>query len=118
MANSPAGTFDKGRRLAQLIRECRALLILDGLEPLQYAPTAPTGSELKDQGVAALLKALAQTNDGLCVITTRYSIPDLRNFWQTTAPEIKLNSLSIAAGVALLRKLEVKGTQREFEQLV
>jgi hypothetical protein len=118
MANSPAGSFDKGRRLAQLIGERRALLILDGLEPLQYAPTAPTGSELKDQGVAALLKALAQRNDGLCVVTTRYSIPDLRNFWQTTAPEIKLNSLSTAAGVALLRKLDVHGTQKEFKQLV
>src|SRR5205085_124571 len=81
-------------------------------------PTSPTGSELKDQGIAALLKALAQKNEGLCVVTTRYSIPDLRNFWQTTASEIEINSLSIAAGVALLRKLEVKGTQKEFEQLV
>lgn len=118
MANSAAGSFDKGRRLAQLIGERRALLILDGLEPLQYAPTSPTGSELKDQGVSALLKALATNNDGFCVVTTRYSIPDLRNFWQTTAPEIKLTSLSREAGVALLRTLGVKGTQKEFEQLV
>jgi len=118
MANSAAGSFDKGRRLAQLIGERRALLILDGLEPLQYAPTSPTGSELKDQGVSALLKALATNNNGLCVVTTRYSVPDLRNFWQATAPEIKLTSLSNEAGVALLRKLGVKGTQKEFEQLV
>jgi DNA-binding transcriptional ArsR family regulator len=118
MANSAAGSFDKGRRLAQLIRERRALLILDGLEPLQYAPTSPTGSELKDQGISALLKALATKNDGLCVVTTRYSIPDLRNFWQATAPEIKLTSLSREAGVALLRTLGMKGTQKEFEQLV
>jgi tetratricopeptide (TPR) repeat protein len=118
MANSAAGSFDKGRRLAQLIGERRALLILDGLEPLQYAPTSPTGSELKDQGVSALLKALATKSDGLCVVTTRYSIPDLRNFWQNTAPEIKLTSLSREAGVALLRTLGVKGTQSEFEQLV
>lgn len=118
MANSAASSFDKGRRLAQLVGERRALLILDGVEPLQYAPTSPTGSELKDQGVGALLKALASTNDGLCIITTRYSIPDLRNFWQTTAPEIKLKSLSAEAGVALLRRLGVKGIQAEFEQLV
>ena len=51
-----AGAFDKGRRLAQLVGERRALLILDGLEPLQYAPTSPTPGELKDQGLAALLK--------------------------------------------------------------
>jgi hypothetical protein len=118
MANSAASSFDKGRRLAGLAGSRRALLILDGLEPLQYAPTSPTGSELKDQGVSALLKALATNNAGLCVVTTRYSVPDLRNFWQTTSPEIKLTSLSNEAGVALLRKLGVKGTQREFEQLV
>jgi tetratricopeptide (TPR) repeat protein len=118
MANSAVGSFDKGRRVAQLIGERRALLILDGVEPLQYAPTSPTGSELKDQGVSALLKALATKSEGLCVVTTRYSIPDLRNFWQSTAPEIKLTSLSILAGVALLRTLGVKGTREEFEQVV
>ena len=62
MAGSAQGAFDKGRRLAQLVGERRALLILDGLEPLQYAPTSPTPGELKDQGLAALLKALAATS--------------------------------------------------------
>jgi hypothetical protein len=35
MASSAQGAFEKGRRLAQLAEERRALLILDGLEPLQ-----------------------------------------------------------------------------------
>src|ERR1035437_3497827 len=96
----------------------RALLILDGLEPLQYAPPAPTPGELKDQSLAALLKGLAATSHGLCVVTTRYSIPDLCAYWQTTAPEVKLTRLSKAAGVALLRSFGVKGTQKEFEKLV
>ncbi len=118
MAESSAGAFDKGRRLAKLVGERRALLILDGLEPLQYAPTSPTPGELKDQGIAALLKGLAATNHCLCVVTTRYSIPDLRAYWQTTAPEKKLPRLSSEAGVALLRTLGVKGNQKEFETLV
>ncbi len=118
MAGSAAGAFDKGRRLAQLVGERRALLILDGLEPLQYAPTSPTPGELKDQGVAALLKGLAATSHGLCVVTTRYSLPDLKAFWQTTAPELKLPRLSPTAGVALLRSLGVHGTPQQFETLV
>ncbi len=118
MAGSAQGAFDKGRRLAQLVGELRALLILDGLEPLQYAPTSPTPGELKDQGLAALLKGLAATNNGLCVVTTRYSIPDLRAYWETTAPETNLLRLSKEAGVALLRSLGVKGTQQEFETLI
>ena len=89
-AASPAGAFEKGQRLARLVGQRRSLLILDGLEPLQYAPTAPTPGELKDQGVAALLKGLAAASHGLCVVTTRYSLPDLKAFWQTTAPEVKL----------------------------
>lgn len=77
MANSAADVLDKGRRLARLVGERRALLILDGLEPLQYAPGSPTPGELKDPGLAALLKGLAAASQGLCVVTTRYSIPDL-----------------------------------------
>jgi hypothetical protein len=118
VAASAQGAFDKGRRLAELVGERRAMLILDGLEPLQYAPTSPTPGELKDQGLAALLKGLAATNQGLCVVTTRYSVPDLRAYWQTTAPEHKLKSLSVDAGVDLLKRLGVKGTQKEFEELV
>jgi hypothetical protein len=118
MGGSAQGAFDKGRRLAQLAGERRALLILDGLEPLQYAPTSPTPGELEDAGLAALLKGLAANNKGLCVVTTRYSILDLRAYWQTTAPEVNLPRLSKEHGVALLRSLGVKGTQTEFETLV
>ena len=105
MAGSAQGAFDKGRRLAQLVGERRALLLLDGVEPLQYAPTSPTPGELKDQGLAALLKELAAASLGLCVVTTRYAIPDLRAYRQTTAPMHELPRLSTAAGVKLLRTI-------------
>ncbi|PNE12195.1 MAG: hypothetical protein CR217_04415 [Beijerinckiaceae bacterium] len=118
LAGSARGAFDKGRRLAHLIGERRALLILDGLEPLQYAPASPQPGELKDSGIAALLKGLAANNKGLCVVTTRFSIPDVRAYWQTTAPEVNLLRLSKEAGVALLRSLGVKGAQGDFERLV
>ncbi|MFN0112072.1 MAG: hypothetical protein ACKVZH_24685, partial [Blastocatellia bacterium] len=121
MAGSAAGAFDKGRRLAQLVGERRALLILDGLEPLQYPPGPPLDGKLKDEGLVALLKGLATQSHGLCTVTTRYSMPDLKAFWQNTAPEHALLRLSQAAGVALLEKLGVRkesGTRQEFEQLV
>ena len=119
MAGSAQGAFDKGRRLARLVGERRALLVLDGVEPLQYAPTSPTPGEVKDQGLAALLKGLAATSHGLCVVTTRYALPDLRAYWQTTAPMHELPRLSTAAGVKLLRTIGVKtGSQDDFEKLV
>ena len=118
MANSAQSAFDKGRRLATLVGERRALLILDGLEPLQYSPTSPTPGELKDQGISALLKGLAVACSGLCVVTTRYSLPDLRAYWRTSGPEYTLDRLSTTAGVSLLRSLGVTGAQAEFETLV
>ncbi len=121
MANSAAGVFEKGQRLARLVGERRALLILDGLEPLQYAPTSPLPGELKDQGLAALLKGLATNSHGLCVVTTRYEIPDLRAFLGNTVREEKLARLSTAADVELLQRLGVRkesGSRQDFEQLV
>src|SRR6185295_8222307 len=112
-AASNAGAFEKGQRLARIVGERRALLILDGLEPLQYAPTSPTPGELKDQGIAALLKALASGSHGLCVVTTRYALPDLRAFIGKTVHEEKLTRLSTEAGVAVLQSLGVKGSLRK-----
>ena len=90
MAASAQGALEKGQRLAQLVGERRALLILDGLEPLQYGPTSPQPGELKDQGILALLKGLAAQSRGLCVVTTRYSVANLKNYRQSTAPEKEL----------------------------
>lgn len=117
-AASSAGAFEKGQRLACVVGQRKNLLILDGLEPLQYAPTSPTPGELKDQGLIALLRGLAQHNRGLCLVTTRYSLPDLKSFWKSTAPEVTLHRLSRAASVDLLKKLGVRGAAREFETLV
>ncbi|HEY0762463.1 MAG TPA: DUF4062 domain-containing protein [Pyrinomonadaceae bacterium] len=117
-AASAAGAYEKGQHLARIINKRRSLLILDGVEPLQYSPTSPTPGELKDSALAALLKGLAADSDGLCIVTTRYSIPNLRAFWQTTAPELSLLRLSNVAGVDLLQKLGVKGEPRQFERLV
>ena len=112
MAKSAQGSHEKGKRLAELIGQRRSLLVLDGLEPLQYAPTSPTPGELKDQGLGALLKGLAATSHGLCVVTTRYALPDLRAFHGRTVREEKLARLARAAGVQLLKAHCVTGSDR------
>lgn len=117
LAASPASPWDKGARLAQLVAERRALLILDGLEPLQHPP-GPLAGQLKDPGVLTLLKGLAQRNPGLCVVTTRESVSELARFRESTAPEWKLDHLATPAGVELLKTLGVRGTTTELERLV
>ncbi|HEU4884770.1 MAG TPA: TIR and AAA domain-containing protein [Longimicrobium sp.] len=117
LAAGAASPWDKGTRLAQLVAERRVLLVLDGLEPLQYPP-GPLAGELRDPAIAALLKGLAQRNPGLCVVTTRERVSDLTPFRGSTAPELPLHHLSTPAGVELLRSVGVKGTEAELEALV
>jgi len=113
-AASPAGSFEKGQRLARIVGQRRCLLILDGLEPLQYSTSATAfkPGELKDQGVAKLLKDLATFNQGLCIVTTRVEIPDLQAFKGGAAIEIQLKRLPRRAGMDLLKRLGVKGSER------
>ena len=56
----------------------RCLLILDGLEPLQHAGAANRG-ELKDRALRQMLRNLALNNQGLCVITTRIAVDELKD---------------------------------------
>jgi tetratricopeptide (TPR) repeat protein len=103
---------DRGARLAYLIRKERALLVLDGIEPLQYPPGLMEG-RLKDPGLTALLRGLAGANPGLCVVTTRERIADLAGH-PSTAPQIPLEELEPGAAVALLRQLGVDGRESEL----
>lgn len=118
LARSATGPWDKGARLAGLVAAQRTLLVLDGLEPLQYPPGSPLAGELRDPALAALLRGLAQRNSGLCVVTTRAFITDLAHFRDTTALEWKLDHLPIPAGVELLKSLRVRGPDAEIEKLV
>jgi hypothetical protein len=104
MAQSAASAWDKSARLAHLAAQRRTLLVLDGVEPLQYPP-GPLAGELKDPALATLLKSLALHNSGLCIVTTRESVTDLKAFQNTTAPEWLLDSLPDEAGSALLKSL-------------
>jgi hypothetical protein len=46
------------------VRRHRTLLVLDGIEPLQYPLNDPQAERLTDQALEALLQGLAQDNPG------------------------------------------------------
>lgn len=103
--------------LARLIRERRSLLVLDGLEPLQYPP-GPMVGRLKDQALQALVKELAADNPGLCLITTRIAVADLEHHEHPGGPaaHMDLHALSESAGAQLLAALNVTGSDAERRQ--
>ncbi len=106
------GPHERGERLAGLVRQHRTLLILDGIEPLQYPPNDPQAGRLKDPALEALLRELAADNPGLVVITTRERLTNVEGY--ATTQEQKLDKLAKEAAVALLRHLQIVGTDEEL----
>ncbi|MBX7206995.1 MAG: AAA family ATPase [Verrucomicrobiaceae bacterium] len=97
--------WDRGERLARLVGKDKTLLVLDGLEPLQYPP-GPMAGQLTDPAITALLSGLAAQNAGLCLVTTRENVTDLDG--RKTALTCALDQLSPEAGAALLHHHGVK----------
>ncbi len=105
---------EKGVELAHLVQRHRALLILDGMEPLQYAAGRTGGGKtsagvvggVKDPGVKALLSLLADNNPGLCLVTTRIQLAELRG--NPSVVFEPLDRLPLMAGIELLRDLGVE----------
>jgi len=102
--------WEKGIRLATLVGKHRTLLILDGLEALQYQQ-GELGGRLRDPAVETLLGELARQDRGLCLITTRRAIGDLSNVAGNTASvglnNVLLEHLSEDAAIKYLRRLGV-----------
>ncbi len=118
--NSPRTDFsseeDRGEYLAELLRQHRCLLILDGLEPLQHASAANRG-ELKDRALRQMLKNLALDNQGLCVITTRIAVHELSDH-QRQVVHHNLDNLQAADAVELLKDLQVHGADKDLHKAV
>ncbi len=105
----------RAERLAGLIRRKKTLLVLDGLEPLQYPPgVEATEGRVRDAAMKTLLRGLQHGMDGLCLVTTRLPVEDLDD------PETQydLALLKPAAGKQLLTHLGVKGTSKELTEVV
>lgn len=112
MADSARSPWDKGKRLAELIRQKKTLLILDGLEPLQSNFKHDKGA-IQDPALAVLLKQLAKENPGLCVITTREHLTGIPG---KSISQKDLEQISPEAGRALLSFGGICGTDDELEQ--
>ncbi len=111
---SAGSPWDKGERLARLAGSRRALLVLDGLEPLQSAHSFERG-KLRDPALESLLRGLARQSAGLCLVTTRENVTDLAGRPGVTLRD--LEQIDVQAGRALLRTARVLGTDAELETL-
>jgi len=91
----------KGARLALYVKEQKNLLVLDGLEPLQYPPNHPYAGRIIDNDMRDLLTSIAQQNTGLCIVTSRETLTDLSAL-KPAVNEVNLENLSTTVAADLL----------------
>lgn len=108
--NPAAGdAWARGQRAAERLQKHKTLLVLDGLEPMQYPP-GPAMGKLMDRSLHALLSALTMTLDGLCVVTTRYRLPGFEaGEGRGRVVGYALGPLADEHGAALMLRLGVRG---------
>lgn len=117
-ANPKVGSaWEKGERLAELVKQSRNLIILDGLEPLQNPPPVETG-RIKDPALLAFLREMARQNPGMIIITTRLVVDNLKDCIGDTVIQHFLGNLSLEAGAAYLKHLGIDGTDIELQNAV
>jgi len=109
--------WSKAARLANLIRKSKTLLILDGLEPLQYPPGKKHG-QIENPAVSFLIRELASSNPGLMLITTRSFVADVKAFTDGRVATLHLSNLAEKEGIELLRKSGVTGSRKQFQSVV
>lgn len=109
--------WERGERLAECLRQKPTLLILDGIETLQFPPGKQEG-RFKDQAIKVFLRELAAANPGHVVVTSRLPLTDIHDFEGLTVLHMELGPLTIDDGITLLRRLDVKADREELEPIV
>lgn len=112
-ANPPTIPWDKGRRLAELVQKERTLLVLDGIEPLQQKPQGPD-AKIQDTALASFIRSMATATSGLCVLTTRIRVADVKAKRASIVSTLELDHLSEEAGAELLRARGADGSKSEL----
>ncbi len=107
--------WEKGERLGKLVREKRTLLVLDGVEPMQWGPGEQEG-RFKDPALQTLVQDLAVNNNGFLLMTSRLPVRDAAGLAGEKVRSRELKHLSPEAGADLLRARKVQGTDEELRQ--
>lgn len=113
--------FTKVELLAKKLAQIKALVVFDGLEPLQYPTTAAEHirGALKDRELSYLFKTYTRQpqKNSLFIITTRQEIEDFKTLSSDFIQHKELHNLDKIHGVRLLKSKGVCGSQKELEAI-
>lgn len=110
------GTYAKVEKIEEFVLEGAHLIVLDGLEEMQKGETANEFGCMAHWELSELLKYFADAKDkGLCLITTRYPLTDIKNYEGSSYQTLEVERLSQEDARALFAKTSVRGTQEEID---
>jgi hypothetical protein len=114
------GTWEKIERIKEYISRGAYLIILDGLEEMQTGESGDEFGRMIHREFTELLHYLADAPkaNGLCLITSRYSLTDIKNYEGTVYQKKKVESLSKEDGRRLFEKIGVKGSRAEIDSII
>lgn len=104
--------WEQGERLAAVVCREPTILILDGIEPMQFPTGDAAAGRLRDPALLALLTSLAIDNNGLCIVTSRVPLSDLAEFAAVLHEDLR--QLDSPAAAKLLRSFALHGPDEEF----
>ena len=115
----PADEIKKARLLVTLLRDESCLLILDGLEPLQYAENCSViKGELQDNAMKEFISSFRRVSGkSFVLLTSRQPLVELKK-WQTEDYLLlNLKTLPHDDGVKLLQALDVVGNDKQLHEI-
>ncbi|EIJ41072.1 hypothetical protein BegalDRAFT_0149 [Beggiatoa alba B18LD] len=110
----------KALRLVTLLANKPTILILDGVETLQYAPSVRRGA-CADLGLKTFLQILKTSPLGgqrLVVLTSRQKIIELSDIEQRGYTNLVLDNLNVGESARLLKSLGIKGSPWQLVSVV
>lgn len=115
----PKDEIEKARLLARCLREQPCLLILDGLEPLQYAPNlAAMNGELQDSALKEfILQFRRATGQSFVLFSSRQPLVELKKWQAEHYLSLDLKTLPYQDGADLLQALGVTGNVAERQAI-
>ena len=115
ISNIPKDEIEKARTLAKCLQEQPTLLILDGLEPLQYAPNlAAMNGELQDSALKEFIACFRRSaGKSFVLLSSRQPLVELKKWQSEHYLSLILETLPHEDGEHLLQTLGVKGNSAE-----
>lgn len=114
---SRGSPWSRATRLLGLIRRQPTILVLDGVESLQRPPGLE-GGVIEDSSLALVLRELTSGMRGLCVITSRIELAEVRQFYGEAVRTLRLAPLDEVSGVRLLQRHGLTGEPSDFTRAV